>query len=78
MDFPIRLSHLMHYLDHLVPERPPEMQAMEQIAAETGFPIIGPACGQFCYQVARLMSARSVFELGSGYGYSTAWFARAV
>jgi caffeoyl-CoA O-methyltransferase len=66
------------YLDALVPARPPEMQAMERRAAETGFPIIGPAAGQLCYLVARMIGARRVFELGSGYGYSTAWFARAV
>lgn len=51
---------------------------MEGRARELGFPIIGPACGFFCYQVARMMGARRVFELGSGFGYSTAWFARAV
>ena len=66
------------YLDALVPARPPEMQAMERQAAETGFPIIGPAAGQLCYLIARMIGARRVFELGSGYGYSTAWFARAV
>jgi caffeoyl-CoA O-methyltransferase len=66
------------YLDSLVPPRPPEMQAMEAIAAKTHFPIIGPAAGQFCYLMTRLIGAQSVFELGSGYGYSTAWFARAV
>jgi predicted O-methyltransferase YrrM len=66
------------YLDALVPPRPPELQAMEAEAAETGFPIIGPAAGHFCYLTARLIRARSVFELGSGFGYSTAWFARAV
>jgi len=51
---------------------------MEAEAAETDFPIIGPASGQFCYLLARLAGARTVFELGSGFGYSTAWFARAV
>jgi caffeoyl-CoA O-methyltransferase len=66
------------YLDGLVPPRPPELQAMEAQAAQTGFPIIGPACGQLCYLAARLTGARQVFELGSGFGYSTAWFARAV
>jgi len=66
------------YLDSLVPSRPPEMQAMEAIAAKSNFPIIGPAAGQFCYLMARLIGASSVFELGSGFGYSTAWFARAV
>jgi predicted O-methyltransferase YrrM len=51
---------------------------MEERAKAEGFPIIGPACGHLCYQVARMIGAQRVFELGSGYGYSTAWFARAV
>ena len=66
------------YLDRLVPPRPAEMERMEAYAREHGFPIIGPAAGQLCYLVARMVQARRVFELGSGYGYSTAWFARAV
>jgi len=66
------------YLDRLVPPRNPELQAMEAVAARSKFPIIGPAAGQFCYLAARLIGAASVFELGSGFGYSTAWFARAV
>lgn len=66
------------YLNTLVPERPAEMQAMEAYAEETGFPIIGPVCGYMCYQIARMVKAHAVFEMGSGYGYSTAWFARAV
>ncbi len=66
------------YLTTLVPERPAEMQVMETYAEKTKFPIIGPVCGYLCYQVARMVKARSVFEMGSGYGYSTAWFARAV
>jgi len=66
------------YLNGLVPPRPAELQAMETHARATKFPIIGPASGQFCYFISRVIGARSVFELGSGYGYSTAWFARAV
>jgi caffeoyl-CoA O-methyltransferase len=66
------------YLDSLVPARDARLAAMEAEAAETDFPIIGPAAGYFCYLIARLVQARSVFELGSGFGYSTAWFARAV
>src|SRR5215472_5491651 len=71
-------AEVRDYLDRLVPPRPAEMQAMEAYAKEVGFPIIGPASGYFCYQVARMLGATRVFELGSGYGYSTAWFARAV
>ena len=66
------------YLDDLVPARPAELAAMEEHARRTGFPIVGPASGQLCYQVTRMIGARSIFELGSGFGYSTAWFARAV
>jgi len=66
------------YLDSLVPPRPDELRDMERIAESEKFPIIGPASGQLCYLVARMIGARRIFELGSGYGYSTAWFARAV
>ncbi len=66
------------FLISLVPPREPEMQAMEEYAKKTDFPIIGPAAGYVCYQIARLIGAQSIFEMGSGYGYSTAWFAKAV
>lgn len=71
-------ARLMPYLERLVPPRPTELRLMEEEAQRSGFPIIGPAVGQLCYQLTRLTNARSVFELGSGFGYSTAWFARAV
>jgi caffeoyl-CoA O-methyltransferase len=66
------------YITSLVPPREPEVQKMEEIAEKNDFPIIGPACGYYCYQLARRIGAGSVFELGSGYGYSTVWFAKAV
>jgi len=69
---------LNQYLERLIHPRPPEMQAMEAYAKETRFPIIGPVAGHFCYQLARMIGARRIFEMGSGYGYSTSWFARAV
>ncbi len=51
---------------------------MEAYAGKMNFPIIGPVCGYYCYQLARMIKAKSIFELGSGFGYSTAWFAKAV
>jgi predicted O-methyltransferase YrrM len=69
---------LAGYLDSLVPERHPELRAMEAYAAAHDFPIVGPACAYVCYQIARMTGARRIFELGSGYGYSTAFLARAV
>ncbi|HUH98412.1 MAG TPA: O-methyltransferase [Anaerolineales bacterium] len=71
-------SRTQEYLTSLVPPREAEMRVMEKYAQRTDFPIIGPAAGYYCYQVARMINARSVFEMGSGYGYSTAWFAKAV
>jgi predicted O-methyltransferase YrrM len=69
---------VQNYLGSLVPPREKEIQEMEAIAEKNDFPIIGPACGYYCYQLARMIGAKSIFELGSGYGYSTAWFAKAV
>src|SRR5690349_14217548 len=66
------------YLETLVPPRAPELQKMEAHAREHRFPIIGPVVGHLCYQLARTIGARQVFEMGSGFGYSTAFFAKAV
>lgn len=71
-------AQVQSYLESLVPQRPSELAAMEAHARATHFPIIGPTAGYVCYQLARMIGARRVFELGSGFGYSTAWFARAV
>ncbi|MEA2562605.1 MAG: hypothetical protein QOH06_4109 [Acidobacteriota bacterium] len=71
-------QHGTDYMHALLPPRSPELLRMEQYARENRFPIVGPLAGQFCYQLARIMGARRIFEMGSGYGYSTAWFARAV
>jgi caffeoyl-CoA O-methyltransferase len=74
----LNFDTVQDYITSLVPPREAEMQEMEKYADKTSFPIIGPAGGYYCYQIARMIRARSVFEMGSGYGYSTAWFAKAV
>lgn len=71
-------NQIQDHLTALVPPRTADLKDMEAYAEEHGFPIIGPAAGYTCYQVARMTVAKNIFELGSGYGYSTAWFARAV
>lgn len=71
-------NEVSDYLETLVPSRHPGLQAMEAYAREQDFPIIGPVVGHLCYQLARMIGARRIFELGSGFGYSTAFFARAV
>lgn len=54
------------------------LTAMEAEAQENGFPIVGPEVGRLLFQLATVSGAKRVFELGSGYGYSTVWFAKAV
>jgi caffeoyl-CoA O-methyltransferase len=50
---------------------------MEKEAEERGFPIIQRLVGVTVEVLARSIGARRIFELGSGYGYSAYWFARA-
>jgi caffeoyl-CoA O-methyltransferase len=50
---------------------------MEALAESKGFPIVGRLCGVTLELVARSIGARRIFELGSGFGYSAYWFARA-
>ena len=78
MPEPMYHPRLPDFLDSLVPPRDPVMLEMEAYAREVRFPIIGTAAGYYLYQIARMTKATNIFELGSGYGYSTAWFARAV
>lgn len=66
------------YLDELARFTDPVLQEMERLAAERSFPIVGPQVGRLLYVVATACSARRVLELGSGFGYSAWWFARAV
>lgn len=78
MSDPMYHPQLPAYLERLVPKRDPIMVEMEAYAHEVKFPIIGIPGGYFLYQIARMLKATQIFELGSGFGYSTAWFAKAV
>jgi caffeoyl-CoA O-methyltransferase len=66
------------YLYSLLPPRDEVLTHMEAEASSRKIPIVGPAVGRVLHQFARLIDAKSVFELGSAIGYSTIWWARAV
>ncbi len=51
---------------------------MEELASKENIPIVGPQVGRFLYQLAITIKAKRVFELGSAFGYSAYWFAKAV
>lgn len=56
----------------------PVLLEMEAIAEERRFPIVGRMVGAALEMLARSVQAKRVFELGSGFGFSAWWFARAV
>jgi caffeoyl-CoA O-methyltransferase len=66
------------YLYGLAPERDAVLSEMEKVAAERHVPIVGPLVGRVLYQLARMIGAKSIFEMGSAIGYSTIWWARAL
>ena len=51
------------------------LKDMEQRAEREGFPTIGSEVGAALRLYARLLGATSVFEFGSGFGYSAYWVA---
>ncbi len=66
------------YLYSMLPKRDEVLAEMEQYATEHNVPIVGPAVARVLQQLALMIKARTVFELGSAIGYSTIWWAQAV
>src|SRR5580698_10371718 len=66
------------YLYSVIPPRDQVLSEIEAEAAKRDIPIVGPVVGRILHQLAIIIGARTVFELGSAVGYSTIWWARAV
>lgn len=66
------------YLLRFQQENDPRLLEMERMAKERQFPIVDRLVGRLLYLVTRLKQPRLVVELGSGFGYSAYWFARAI
>ena len=56
------------------PEPSPLLAEMTDHGEDRGFPTVGPDAGQFLRLLATLTDAERIFEFGSGFGYSAAWF----
>lgn len=66
------------YLDDLAAEDHPVLREMAAYGRELSFPYIGPQVGRLLALLTRATGAREILELGSGFGYSAFWFARAL
>jgi caffeoyl-CoA O-methyltransferase len=66
------------YVKGLAAPRDPVLAEMEELASRERIPIVGPVVGSLLFQMATLVGATRIFELGSAIGYSTIWLARAL
>jgi caffeoyl-CoA O-methyltransferase len=71
-------AEIEDYMRDLLGGTHPVADEMEALAKERDFPIVGRTVGITLEVLARAIGARRVLEMGSGYGYSAYWFARAV
>ncbi|MBI4367778.1 MAG: O-methyltransferase [Candidatus Omnitrophica bacterium] len=74
----ITSPEIERYIQNLYPLEDPILKEMEELGAKTNFPLVGPLVGRVLYQLTKLISAKKVFEMGSGFGYSAFWFALAL
>lgn len=66
------------YIEGLYFERDPILEEMERLGRARNFPIVGPQVGRILWILAKLAGAQRIFEMGSGFGYSAYWLARAL
>ena len=66
------------YLLEVIPARDEVLTEMEAYARENRFPIVGPLVGRVLHQLVLLTNPTRIFEMGSGFGYSAYWMAKAL
>ena len=66
------------YLLDIIPARDEVLAEMETYAQERRFPIVGPLVGRVLHQLVLLTNPTRIFEMGSGFGYSAYWMAKAL
>ena len=78
MEFATVTPKIDQYLEGLLVEKDPVLREMERLGRSRDFPIVGPQVGRVLFLLAKLTGAKRVFEMGSGFGYSAYWFAKAL
>src|SRR5437899_4034444 len=71
------LDDVEEYLYKLLPGRDAVVGEIEDYAAQSRVPIIGPAVARMLTLFVQVSGAKRIFEMGSAIGYSTIWLARA-
>jgi caffeoyl-CoA O-methyltransferase len=66
------------YLEKIRPASDDILREMETLATERNFPCLGAQCARILYQLVLMSGAKRIFELGSGFGYTVYWMAKAM
>ena len=66
------------YISSVTPARDPILTEMEDYGRKHNFPIVGPTVGSFLHQMVLLTNPKRIFEMGSGFGYTAYWMAKAL
>ena len=61
-------------MNSLLENRSSIFKEIEDYAVKIGFHIVDPLVGALVNQYARMINAKRILELGSGFGYSALWF----
>jgi predicted O-methyltransferase YrrM len=66
------------YIEGLPTDEDPVLQEMERLGKVRNFPIVESQVGRILFILTKLIDAKRIFEMGSGFGYSAYWFAKAL
>ena len=77
-EFHITHPAIHEYLEKLRPPSDAVLCAMEALAQKRDFPCLGAQCARILYGLVKISGAKRVFELGSGFGYTMYWMAKAM
>jgi len=71
-------ENIVHYIETLVPDRPPLLKRMEEEARKEYIPIMQLPSIQFLRVILKLHRPKRILEVGTAIGYSAIWFALSV
>ena len=76
--FHITNPAIHEYLEQVRPPSDDILQEMEALARERDFPCLGAQCARILYGLVKISGAKRIFEMGSGFGYTMYWMAKAM
>lgn len=70
--------YIENYIRNLTNVEDKVLLEMEELGHKLNFPIVDRLVGKFIYLITKIKNPKLIVELGSGFGYSGFWFAKAL